>query len=148
MIAGTPSICRQINGKERIRSLLSSFATWLFIAALASDSANLDDLFSSGIVLHDDDEIVCAGADLPATGVASNCTGQLQTDRVTSLHQISPALHPFVRAIIDQDSPSLAANSVPTPSKIFGLHKDSPMLSDDVDPPTGLLHLLFHSLLI
>lgn len=147
-LAGTPSINCHFHGKSRLGSLLTSFATWLFIAALAADASNLDDVLSSAVVLHDDDEVVCSTVDLSASALASNYTGKRQTNGVSSIHQSSRAVHPIVRVIVDQDSPSLPANNLQTPSKILVFLRDRPMVSADLRPPSGLLHLLFHSLLI
>ena len=145
---GTPSTCRHANGVAQPRSLLSTLALWLFIATLVCDAANLDDLLSPGIVLHDDDQIVYSGTDLHDASVASNYREQLQNDGAFSVRQYSPVPHPFVRVVIDQDSPSLEANVFQASSKVFRFLTGSPSFSTEVLSSTSLLHLLFHSLLI
>jgi len=146
--AGTLSTCRQVIGEAQSRSPLSTLALWLFIAALVCDAANLDDLLSPGIVLHDDDQIVYSGTDLHDASVASNCTGLRQTDGAFSVRQYSSVRQPFVRVVIDQDSPSLEANVIPASSKVFRFLTDTSAFSIEFLPATGLRHLLFHSLLI
>lgn len=148
MFAGKPSICSRVNGKSRSRSLLATLALWLFIVAIVGDAVNLDDLLSPAIVVHGDEEVVSAGAELPDASDASNGAGVHLSTILSSIHQYTPPPHSFVRVVIDQDSPSLEANIHQAFSKDFRILTDSPAFSSEVPPPTGLLHLLFHSLLI
>ena len=71
---------------------------WFVVATLFADSANLDDLFTSNYVVHDDDEV--ASADQQPQNIPPD--SQQHPDK-------APA-HP-VRVIVDQDSPSLAADT-------------------------------------
>jgi hypothetical protein len=80
------------------RSRLFLILGWGFAATLFADAANLDDLFSSNYVIHDDD-----AASVPPWAMPSHDGAAPQT----------PAKSPPspVRLILDQDSPSLAADS-------------------------------------
>jgi hypothetical protein len=75
------------------------FLAWGVAFLLFADAANLDDLFSSNYVLHDDDEVTAGLSAVPAT----------------SSHQTTPAPGqlppPPERVVVDQDSPSLAADA-------------------------------------
>ena len=82
--------------KRRSRLLL--ILGWAFAATLFADAANLDDIFSSNYVIHDDDD-----ASTPPIGIPSH-DGSAPQSPVQS--PPSP-----VRLILDQDSPSLAADS-------------------------------------
>jgi hypothetical protein len=80
------------------RSLVFFIATWACIVALGADFANVDDLISSDPVLHDDQDVLA---------------GPLQTARTPDhLNPVGPVTVPHARlyAIVDQDSPSLAAD--------------------------------------
>lgn len=76
------------------RSRFFLFVAWAFAATLFADSANLDDIFSSNYVIHDDD-----AATAPPLPSHEGAPGQTPDK--------APA--PPVRLILDQDSPSLAA---------------------------------------
>jgi len=71
---------------------------WLVVASLFADGANLDDIFTSNFVVHDDDEV--ATAVQPPQTVPPDA----------SQHPEKAPAHP-VRVIVDQDSPSLAAEA-------------------------------------
>ncbi|HMK39676.1 MAG TPA: hypothetical protein VK569_10070 [Bacteroidota bacterium] len=79
-------------------SRLVMFMAWVFAATMFADAANLDDIFSSNYVIHDDD-----AASAPPGPIPVHDTGSPQ----------APAKSPPspVRLILDQDSPSLAADS-------------------------------------
>lgn len=121
---------------------------WFFVAALFCDGANLDDLFSDFVVLHDDDE---AGATASAAYGWTNgrvCWEQHNTTGTPEVRQSPPFLRSLVRVIIDQDSPSLTADGFHAIFNPLRFLKDS---SSDLffrQLPTELLHIRFHSLLI
>ncbi len=73
---------------------------WLFLGATVADAANLDDLIFPGTVLHDDEDATAAGS------------GQLPAP-IAPLPSGSGTAHPTkaLRDIVDQDSPSLAADA-------------------------------------
>jgi hypothetical protein len=78
------------------RSTPFLFLAWIFAATLFADAANIDDLFSSNYVIHDDDD---AGSP-PGTIPIHDCAPHPSQDNTPP----SP-----IRVILDQDSPSLAA---------------------------------------
>ena len=80
------------------RSGLFLLVSWAFAATLFADAANLDDIFSSNFVIHDDDEAWAPPGPIPSQDSA--------TPRLPDKSPPSP-----VRLILDQDSPSLAAES-------------------------------------
>src|SRR6202142_636808 len=80
------------------RSRLFLIVGWAVAATLFADAANLDDIFSSNYVIHDDDEAWAPPGPNPSQ---DNATPQ-SPDKAPA----SP-----VRLIFDQDSPSLAAES-------------------------------------
>ena len=80
------------------RSGLFLLVSWAFAATLFADAANLDDIFSSNYVIHDDDEAWAPPGPIPSHDSA--------TPRPPEKSPPSP-----VRLILDQDSPSLAAES-------------------------------------
>ncbi len=71
---------------------------WAFAAALFADAANLDDIFSSNYVTHDDDAVSAPSESIPSHDNAPSQSPEKSPP--------SP-----VRFILDQDSPSLAAES-------------------------------------
>ena len=80
------------------RSRLFLIASWAIAATLFADAANLDDIFSSNYVIHDDDDVSAPSASIPFHDSASR-----------PLPEKAPPSP--VRLILDQDSPSLAAES-------------------------------------
>jgi len=80
----------------------------VFLASLFADSANLDDLFSSNYVLHDDDQ-VCSNA---------SCIPQ---DQCPDVPQSSKVPEKNVQIVIDQDSPGLASDPLGPPPAIVSL---------------------------
>lgn len=84
-------------------SRLFPFVSWIFLGSLFADSANLDDIFASNYVIHDDED------------VASALVQKIPTSRQESDHSGGPQAgsHPdqTVRVIVDQDSPSLPAEA-------------------------------------
>jgi hypothetical protein len=69
--------------------------TWMFLALVFADAANLDDIFLTANIIHDDTDLIAPppGHQDPPTGTSD-----------TGSHH-----HADLRVIIDQDSPSLAA---------------------------------------
>ena len=116
-------------------SYLVLFLVWAFAATLFADGANLDDIFSSNYVIHDDD-----AASAPPGPIPFHEGGSAQ----------APVKSPSspVRLILDQDSPSLAAESDAS-SLVAGT-----LLSLEKAPPYEMvfaidgLHIKLRSLLI
>jgi hypothetical protein len=129
-------------------SLLFHIAGWFFIATLFCDGANLDDLLSGSVVLHDDDEVIAAdqspyaGADIPV------CRGDYSYAGASAVRQPVHLLRAPVRVIIDQDSPSLAAGRFQIGSATLPLLKDSPEANFECPLPPESLFIRFRSLLI
>jgi hypothetical protein len=91
------------------RSGLFFLIAWVFVASFFADSANLDDLFSSNYVLHDDDE------------VCSNAPSSIPQDQYPNAPQPSKVPEKRVLVVIDQDSPALASDPLGPPSTIVSL---------------------------
>lgn len=130
------------------RSLLFHSAAWFFIATLFCDGSNLDDLFLAGAVLHDDSEIVGAVMGEHDRVTFSGCWELHSTTGLTKVRHSPSLSHPLVRVIIDQDSPSLAADGLLAASEALAFLRESPAASFNKRLPVSHLHLLFHSLLI
>jgi hypothetical protein len=79
------------------RSRVALFGLWLLIASTAADAANLDDLFGSALVLHDDQDVTA--------GVPQQIPWGQHPVATKESHRALG--HSFM--VIDQDSPSLAA---------------------------------------
>jgi len=121
---------------------------WIFAVTLFADAANLDDLCSGTIVLHDDDEVVTPDL-LSFDGISD----QVWRDFASSgaAHQIRQAAQfprTPVRIVVDQDSPSLPADALPVAFRSTSLPDDSPAVTPGIQPATEHLHLRFHALLI
>ena len=56
--------------KRRSRFFL--IVSWAFAATMFADAANLDDIFSSNYVIHDDDDASAPSASIPFHDSASN----------------------------------------------------------------------------
>jgi len=83
-------------------SRLFLFVSWVFLGSLFADSANLDDLFASNYVIHDDEDVA---SDLSQTAPASS-----QPSDHSGAQQSGSHPDQAVRVIVDQDSPSLPAD--------------------------------------
>jgi hypothetical protein len=113
------------------RSGLFLFTTWVFLASLFADSANLDDLFSSNYVLHDDDQ------------VCSNTSSSIPQDQYPEAPQPSKGPEKKVQVVIDQDSPALASDPLGPPStsvSLFVLDEQVTTASFSSSDPFYLLH--------
>jgi hypothetical protein len=132
----------------RSHTLLSEVVGWFFVAALFCDQANLDDLLSRSVVLHDDDKVyatdlgACEGTNSP------KCWEQQRSVGASAVRQSAPLSRTIVRVIIDQDSPSTPAGQIHILVKPLPSLENSPAVSFDNELPTELLYLQFHSLLI
>ena len=113
------------------RSWLFLITAWVFFASLFADSANLDDLFSSNYVLHDDDQ-VCSDASSP-----------IPQNQYPDAPQPSKVPEKNVQIVIDQDSPGLASDPLGPPSTIvslFVLDEQVATTSFSSSDPFYLLH--------
>jgi len=132
----------------RSRTLVSQAAGWLFVATLFCDEANLDDLLSGSVVLHDDPEVsatelgACEGTNYPM------CCEQQRSVGASAVRPSVPLSPTIVRITMDQDSPSPPANQTHIGFESLPCHEDSPAGSLDNELPTELLYLQFRSLLI
>ena len=113
------------------RSGLFLFTMWVFLASFFADSANLDDIFPSNYVLHDDDE-VC--------GVPSS---PVPHDESAGLPQPLNGPRKDVQVVIDQDSPALASDPLgppPTTMTLFEQDEQVTVTSFSSSHPFYLLH--------
>jgi hypothetical protein len=118
------------------RQFLFGILAWVCIAALGADFANLDDLLTTGVVLHEDQDVL--GGD---QGIYAH-TGHAFAPVVAKSLKI-PAF-----AIIDQDSPSPAPD-VDSSVLPFGQIFLEPALLTPLSPLTGeALYIKHQSLLI
>ncbi len=101
-----------MNRFAQSRSVAFILLTWVFAACLFADGANLDDLFPRNLVLHDDEDVVSQDAMESTVWAASTSPGLVHPVRQLSVpggpskqNQDTPG-----RVVVDQDSPSLAAD--------------------------------------
>ncbi len=117
------------------RSVLFLFVAWAFAVMMFADAANLDDIFTSNYVIHDDDDAWAPPPPIPSHDPVSP----------PSQGKTTPAP---VRIILDQDSPSLAAeydaSSLVAQSTLSGEKTVSYEMVFAVDA----LHIKLRSLLI
>jgi hypothetical protein len=98
-----------VNPFVQRRSGFSLLLAWVFLASFFADSANLDDLFSSNYVIHDDDEL------------CSDASSSIPQDRYPGVPQPSKVPEKKVLVVVDQDSPALASDPLGPPSTIVSL---------------------------
>jgi len=132
----------------KANSLFARAMGWFFAASLFCDGANLDDIFSRSIILHDDEEVIGACQDSAAGSGTGMFCDHPRSSGETGLQPSAPLTRTPVRVIIDQDSPSLAAEGSETAIEPLPNFEDSPVPSSDVQRAVERLHLRFHSLLI
>ena len=92
------------------RSVFFLLFAWVLLLTLFADGANIDDLCAGAIVLHDDADVTSAsdqGLVAISTGVAANFAPTPRPRQASTKSDSAPATP--VRVIVDQDSPSLAA---------------------------------------
>jgi hypothetical protein len=100
-----------------------------------ADAANLDDIFSSNYVIHDDDDASAPSASIPFHDSASN-----------PLPEKAPPSP--VRLILDQDSPSLAAESDASSLVAQSMFSGEKTISYDMVFAVDELHIKLRALLI
>ena len=128
------------------KSVLFFILTWVFIAALFADSANLDDLLPGSIVMHDDEDAVSpASAELLCINASSLAIVPLSFAHKPS--RATPDPIP-VRFIVDQDSPSLPAVYPVDTSCSAPITADPAVVVDHQIPLRGSLYLRYCTLLI
>jgi hypothetical protein len=113
------------------RSGLFLLTAWVFLASLSADSANLDDLFPSNFVVHDDDE------------VCSNASSPVSQDLSPGLPRPPNVPGKRGQLVVDQDSPALASDPLGPPSTIvsrFLLHDKVSSASFSSSDPFYLLN--------
>jgi hypothetical protein len=115
-------------------------AMWLFVTTMFADASNFDDLFSDSVILHSDEEVTAQGSNHQADSFSA--IGTLPVVRCL----YSPH-HPPAITILDQDSPSLAAERTMSEdvSLIFPQHD---VALYHCIPFAGPLYLKFRVLLI
>lgn len=101
-----------MNKFTRNRSKIFFAISWLFIAALFADGANLDDLIPGTIVVHSDEDNDSQTDSQLLAHVANDVPVQSQSLPQHRQNQAAPQPTTPVRIIYDQDSDSLAANPV------------------------------------
>lgn len=117
------------------RSGLFLIVCWAFAATLFADAANLDDIFSSNYVIHDDDDASAPLASSPSHDGAS-----------APLPEKSPPSP--VRLILDQDSPSLAAELDASSLVAQSMFPGEETVSYEMFFAFDELHIKLHTLLI
>ena len=101
-----------MNRSASSNSLFFVLFTWIFACALFADGTNLDDLISGSFVLHDDEDMVSqqtmesAVSALASASAIPRSLRHLPAGNGTQKQVPLPA----GRVIVDQDSPSLAAD--------------------------------------
>ncbi len=128
------------------KSILFLVLAWTLTATLFADGANLDDLCSGAIVLHDDDEATAPDAFLAQAAAPQHHAQAAPKHHGPSDSKQLPATP--VRVIVDQDSPSLAADTrletifeaVNTATSTLVIHR--------APPARDALHLQLCTLLI
>ncbi len=129
-------------------SAVFQFLSWLFVASLFCDGANLDDLFHGVSVLHDDFEIGagCAG------GIDGSCSAAIGGNHGSTGTTVgtlpAPAPASEVRIVIDQDSPSLEAGGLRIVFEPLASILDTPAKWRESRLPSETLHIRFRHLLI
>ena len=93
------------------RSRLFLIVSWAFAATMFADAANLDDIFSSNYVIHDDDDASAPSASIPFHDSASN-----------PLPEKAPPSP--VRIILDQDSRGIRRLLARRSVDVFGREDD------------------------
>ena len=117
------------------RSRLYLVIAWAFAATLFADAANLDDLFASNYVVHDDDAASAPPGSIPVP------------DGIPAPAGTKTPAQPL-HVILDQDSPSLAAEH-----DGVALISTTVFAAENIVPPRafrddGLLHIRLRTLLI
>jgi hypothetical protein len=135
-----------MNSFTQKKSLFFFLYTWLFIAALFADAANLDDLMPSTIVLHSDEDSVSLLSFGLSFNTPQNCPAMpfhSPKNRGTT-HKV---LVGGARIIYDQDSSSLAAGPM-LASELITLFLRQKEIQPAIPQTTSLLHIRFSTLLI
>jgi hypothetical protein len=129
------------------KSIIFFAISWLFIAALFADGANLDDLIPGTVVVHsDEDNDTQTDYDL-LVNVVNNTPVHSHSLPQHSPKQETPQPTTPVRIIYDQDSDSLAANPV-LASESFVMLPPEAQVSIESIKPTHSLYLRNCTLLI
>jgi hypothetical protein len=124
-----------MNRFVKSRSRLFLIVSWAFAATMFADAANLDDIFSSNYVVHDDDEAWAPPGPIPSQ---DNATPPSPDKAPTSP----------VRLILDQDSPSLAAESDASSLVGQSMFSGEKTVSYEMVFAVGALHIKLRALLI
>lgn len=124
--------------------MLFRVGMWLFIAATFADAANLDDVLSDAVVIHEEQD-----ADVRAAHAAVG-TPQAQDNAATTPHRHGsrPTPAASVRVVFDQDSPSLAADPTPLEALFAVAPSEKPVTHHISRVPCELRYLRLCTLLI
>jgi hypothetical protein len=117
------------------RSRLFLIVSWAFAATMFADAANLDDIFSSNYVIHDDDAASAPYGSIPSPDRSSP----------DSQGKFPPSP---VRLILDQDSPSLAAESDASSLVGQSMFSGEKAVSYEMVFAVNALHIKLRALLI
>ena len=132
-------------------SILFMVLTWVFAGALFADGANLDDLFPSNLVIHDDEDVVSAAAmesTVWSASTSSSGTHSVRQDPVKGAASRQDRDSIPGRVVVDQDSPSLAAEHLIGNIFTATISQGETKAAQELILFTGELHLRFCSLLI
>jgi len=94
------------------KSVVFIAVSWLFIAALFADGANLDDLLPGTIVVHSDEDNDSQTDAQLLTHVSNDMPVRSHSLPQPSHSRETPQPTPPLRIVYDQDSDSLAASPV------------------------------------
>jgi len=129
------------------KSIVFFAISWLFIAALFADGANLDDLIPGTVVVHSDEDNDTQTDYNLLVNIANNTPVRSHSLPQHSQKKETPPPPTPVRIIYDQDSDSLAANPVLASESSVMLPPETHVSIESIKP-THSLYLRNCTLLI
>ncbi len=129
---------------RRLTSPVASVFLWLFLGTFVIDAANLDDLVPGNVVLHPESGDA-SGDQTPVTYREGDVQARAVHHGVEKVWQNKQLRH--TRPVIDQDSPSLAAEPLAASLSTDRMPEDPHQMVDSVRPAASL-YLLNCTLLI
>ncbi len=129
--------------RGKLKSFLLLGTVWAFVGMYFIDAANLDDLLPGAIVIHP--EANDSSPDGSTLGFTSD--GRVPQKTQSKSHKNERTAPHTLRVIVDQDSPSLAAESLVTTLTPTDLPEDPIHVASSFTPSSSL-YLLHCALLI